>query len=168
MGFNYIGIKMNIRGEFTLITSIGKTIILPNTITAVGAEALLKHDFQNVTLNNFYLGLCDQSPAHSDALVDITTEPGSAGGYARKLLTRNGTDWPTVVTDANQETRVESKDVTWNAAAADFDTAFSRIFLCDIISGTAGILFAYSAPLSAAITLLDGNSFPVKYKFYIS
>ena len=156
------------RGEFVITKKSGEIIVLPNTITAVGAEALLKHDFQDITLNPFYLGLCDQSPAHSDTLVDITTEPGSAGGYARKLLTRNGTDWPTVVTDANQETRVESKDVTWNAAAADFDTAFSRIFLCDLISGTAGILFAYSAPLAAAITLLDGTSFIVKYKFYIS
>jgi hypothetical protein len=161
------GFKMNLRGEYVITLDSGKEIILPNTIVAEGAEALLKHDFQNVAITDFYIGLCNQVPAHADTLTSITTEPGVVNGYAREVLQRNAVDWPTVST-VNEETLVESKAVTFTAAGGDFDSPFSRLFLCDVASGTAGILFSYSAALASAVTLADTESFIAQYRMYMS
>ncbi len=155
------------RGEFIITQPNGKEIILPNTVTNEGAEEYLKDIFQGAALTGFFVGLCNQVPARSDVLTDITTEPTiGVNGYARQALAQNGTDWPTLAT-ANDESSITSKQVTFTASGGAFDAAHSRLFLCSVLTGTAGILYSYSAALAAAITLADGTSFDARYRFYL-
>ena len=143
------------RGQFIIMLPGGDEIILPNTIVEEGAEAYLARIFQNASITGFFVGLCDQGPVHTDTLTSISTEPTiGVNGYARQALVQNGTDWPTILTQ-NEETSIESKQVDFTASGGDFDTAHSRLFLCSVLTGTSGILYAYSAALQVATTLLD-------------
>jgi len=107
---------------------------------------------------NFYVGLCNQTPAFSDTLVSITTEPTSAGGYARQPLSRDATGWPNTNINVNGENLWRSAILTFAASGADFSDPFTRLFLCNVVSGTAGILFAYSGASPSEILILDGTS----------
>jgi len=114
---------------------------------------------------NFFVGVCDQVPAFSDTLASITTEPTSAGGYARLALTRDATGWPTIDL-VNGEIRWLSKVLNFAASGADFSTAFTRLFLCNVASGTSGKLFAYTGAYSSEILLLDGQDKDVRFEIY--
>jgi len=154
------------RGQYRFFLP-NQEIIVPNTITDEGEEAFLKQLFQNVALSaSLYVGLCNQTPAETDVLADLTTEPSVTNGYARELLTRNAVDWPGV-DSVNGVKRIASKQITFTASGGDFSTDFTRAFLCDAASGSVGTLFSYSGPLSAAILLLDGVSFDMQYEFFL-
>lgn len=155
------------RGEFILSQKDGSEIILPNTVTNAGAEEYLKDLFQGAALTGFFVGLCNQVPLRADLLTSIVTEPTiGVNGYARQPLAQNATDWPTVDTTSD-ESSITSKQVTFTAAGGDFDAAHSRLFLCSVLTGTAGILYSYSAALASPIVLVDGTSFDVRYRFYL-
>ena len=156
---------MRVHGEFT-VESGGAVFTVPNTLVSEGLEKLLAANFQAAALSNFYLGLCDQVGNFTDTLASITTEPSATNGYARALLARNTTDWPTVST-ANNETSVLSKSVTFTASGGDFSSQFSRLFLCDVSSGAAGTLFSFSAALASPILITNGNSVTVTYRLYL-
>lgn len=159
---------MNLRGEYILTFSDGTQKVIPNTIVAEGAEDMLLEIFQNAGLGSFYMGLCHQVPDNGDIHADITTEPTvGVNNYARGVLARNSTDWPTVAT-ANNESYMESKAVVFTASGGAFDAPFSRLFLCSTATGFAGVLFSYSAALASAITLASGDSFTAQYRFYLS
>jgi len=71
-----------------------------NTVPQVGAQRMLRMiaraDVTDITAGgNWYVGLCDQVPVINDELSDVTSELTSAGGYARKAITRNAAGWPT-------------------------------------------------------------------------
>jgi len=139
-------------------------------ITTEGEEALLKMLFQGDNTivaagANFYIGVCNQTPDKGDTLADITTEPSSAGGYARIALARNSTDFPTLG-QIDGETRILSILKTFSAVGADFSTGFTRLFLTDAASGSTGTLFAYSGPYSSAISLLNGQTQDFQFEFY--
>ena len=145
--------------------------VLPNIVVQEGEDSFLKMIFQNNDTiiaggANFYLGLCNQIPAQLDSLASITTEPGLVGGYARKPITRDAVGWPTIDV-VNDRKRIISKQVTFVAGGTAFDTAFSRAFICNILTGSVGILFAYSAALDAAVTLLPGQTFDLQYEFFV-
>ena len=135
-----------------------------------GEEALLKMLFQGDNTivaagGNFYLGLCNQTPAKNDTLTDITTEPTVANGYARESIIRSAVGFPTIE-QINGESRIVSLVLTFTASGGDFDKSFTRAFLCDVASGTAGTLIAYSGAYSSPILLVDGESQQVKFEFY--
>lgn len=159
------------RGQFVLFPGTPKQIIIPNRVVDTGEQSFLQMIFQgsiaDVALGgNFYIGLCEEVPDDTDTLATITTEPTSAGGYAREAVTRDAIGWPTVQL-INTDYMIESKTVTFTATGADFSRAINRLFLCNILSGTGGKLFAYSGPLANSITLLDGASLPLKYQFFL-
>ena len=141
-------------------------------IVTEGEEALLKMLFQGDNTivaagGNWYLGLCEQTPAKGDDLTSITTEPTSAGGYARIAIARNTTDFPTAnIGQISGETRILSILKTFSAVGADFSRTFDRAFLCNVASGTAGILFCYSGQYSSPIQLLNGQSQDIQFEFY--
>lgn len=156
------------RGQFIITPPNGDKIILPNTIVAEGAEAYLARLFPGTVLTGFFVGLCNQGPAHADSIVDITSEPTiGVNGYARQALAQNATDWPTISTQ-NEESFVQSKQVDFTASGGDFDAAHSRLFLCSVLTGTAGILYAYSAALQTATTVLDTETFSAQYQLFLN
>lgn len=159
------------RGQFVLFPNTDRQIIIPNRVVNEGEDSFLRMIFQGNVVDvalggNFYVGLCEEVPDEEDLLSTITTEPTSAGGYAREALTRDATGWPTVQL-VNTDYMVESKTVTFTASGADFSRSINRLFLCNVLSGTGGKLFAYSGPLANSLTLLDGESLPLKYQFFL-
>lgn len=145
-------------------------IIIPNLVPDTGEEDFLQAIFQNVFPiaggGNFYVGLCNQIPADTDTLASVTTEPTSAGGYARQAITRDATGWPTITT-INGHKAIRSTTETFSASGADFDAAITRAFLSDQSSGTSGALFSYSGALTASLTVLDGQSFQMQYECFL-
>jgi len=139
-------------------------------LTFEGEEALLKMIFHGdetivATGANFYLGACNQTPAKTDTLANISSEPSSQGGYARLPLARNILEFPTLG-QIDAETRILSIVATFSAVGADFSSPFTRLFLTNVASGSAGILLAYSGAYSSAIQLLNGQSKDVQYAFF--
>ena len=156
------------RGQFIITRPNGDEIILPNTIVEEGAEAYLARIFQGSAITGFFVGLCDQGPIHTDTLASITSEPTiGVNGYARQALAQNGTDWP-VISTVNEESFIESKQVDFTAAGGDFDNAHSRLFLGSVLTGTAGLLYAYSAALQVAVAVLDTETFSAKYRMFLN
>lgn len=146
-------------------------LILPNIVTKEGEDAFLKMVFRNddtivAAGANFYFGLCNQTPGDTDTLATITTEPtAGVGGYARLPAIRTAVGWPTISV-VNGRTKIETLLMNFAAVGADFDQQVSRLFMCNVLAGTAGILFAYSAPLDAPITILNGADIDVVYEFF--
>jgi len=139
-------------------------------ITSAGEQQLLKMLFQGDNTivaagANFYLGLCNQTPAKTDTMADISTEPTVANGYARKAIVRSAVGFP-VIEEVNGETRIVSLVISFTAAGGDFDASFTRAFLCTDASGLGGTLFAYSGAYGSVITLLDGETRQIKFEFY--
>ncbi len=145
-------------------------IIIPNLIPDGGKDEFYKMIFQDVTAiaggANWYIGLCDQTPAAANLLTDITTEPSGAGGYSRKAVVRSAVGWPTIST-INSRRAITSLAVTFTAAGADFSRVFSRMFLTDQSSGTAGKLYSISGPQTPAVLITDGASVQLQYRFYL-
>lgn len=147
---------------------------IPNIIVAVGKEQFLRGICAGEAMGltggpptQFHLGLCDQAPANADTLASITTEPTVAGGYLRKVIERNATGWP-IFDTVNGVRRARSKVLTYTAAGAAFSRAISRAFLCSVATGTVGNLFAVSGALTVPITLLDTESFQLRYELYFN
>ena len=139
-------------------------------ITHEGESEFLKMIFHGddsliAPAGNFYLGLCNQTPAKADLLTDINTEPSVTNGYARQAISRDTTGFPTIEI-INNETRIVSLVVTFTAIGGDFSASFTRAFLTDQASGTVGALLCYSGAYSAPITILDGQSRTMKFEFY--
>ena len=156
------------RGQFIITPPDGNKIILPNTIVAEGAEAYLDRIFRNASITGFFVGLCNQVPDNADTLSDITTEPTiGVNGYARQNLAQNGTDWPTIAT-ADEESSILSKQVDFTAAGGDFDAAHSRLFLCSVLTGSVGVLYAFSAALATATTVTSGTTWSAQYQMFLN
>lgn len=159
------------RGQYIIRSkNLGK-IIVPNRITAEGKDAFLKMLLRaDATFvaggGNFYVGLCNQVPDLADTLADLTSEPSSAGGYARLPITRDSAGWPDIEV-VSEDTVLRSAVMNFAAAGADYSTAFSRLFLCNVLSGTSGILFSYSGPIATPLLITDGNSIDVQYELYL-
>jgi len=140
-------------------------------ITTEGEEALLEALFQGVDTNfaaaggNLYLGLCNQTPDKADTMLDISTEPTVANGYAREAIARNITGFPTIE-QVNGESRIVSLVLTFAASGGAFSTSFTRAFLTTSASGSTGTLLAYSGAYATPILLADGQSQQIKFEFY--
>lgn len=108
---------------------------------------------------NLYLGLDARvTLAEADTLLSLSGEP-SGLGYARKALSTAGTGLSGQDFYINQPAayyRADSKVVTFTASGGAW-VSVSKLFLCTVLSGTAGKLIS-SLPLSATRTLQDGDS----------
>jgi hypothetical protein len=145
--------------------------ILPNLVTDEGEEHFLKAILQNVFPiaggANFYIGMCNQIPADTDLLTDISTEPTATNGYARQAITRDAIGWPTLAT-VNGHISLQSTTETFTASGGDFSAAFTRLFLTDQLSGTTGDLYSYSGALTTPVTVLATQSFQAKYELFMN
>lgn len=145
--------------------------VIPNRLTDEGRESMLKAIVRDVFDiaggGNFYFGLCNQTPDDADDLSAISSEPTSAGGYARIAKTRDATGWPILV-DVNGHKGIRTATITFSASGADFSAPISRAFMTDASTGTSGVLYGYSGALLTPITLPDGQSLPFQYTLYMN
>lgn len=147
-------------------------LIVPNLVVEEGAQSFLRMVFQNDLVDidpgggeAFHIGLCDEAGVAADAILGDLNEIATANGYARQQITRDATGWPTE-TLVNGQAQIQSTTETFAASGGDFSLAFSRVFLCNVASGTVGRLFAISTKIDPAILVLDGNSELISYEFY--
>lgn len=162
---------MGIHGQFVFHAGTPKEIIVPNLITDEGEQSFLKMigraDVVDVTAGgNFFVGLCSDVPAELDALTDISTELTSAGGYARKAITRDATGFPNL-TISGEAYKLQSLQLDFAASGADFNTTFTRAFLCNVASGMSGLLFAYSGVLPDPVQIDDAETFSMRYELFL-
>jgi hypothetical protein len=138
---------------------------LKNILHDEGEQALLSAYFATAMSGygpppaNLYLGLDNRaSLTESDTLTSLSGEP-SGLGYARKALSTAGTGLSGQDFYINQPAayyRADSKVVTFTASGGAW-VSVSKLFLCTVLSGTAGKLIS-SLALSATRTLQDGDS----------
>jgi len=162
---------MGIHGQFVFYLPEHEPIIVPNTITDEGEQSFLKMigraDVADVAAaGNFYVGLCSEIPDDADTLADIATELGAAGSYARQPISRDATGFPNLIAAAPAY-KLQSLQVDFTASGADFSTTFNRAFLCNVLSGTVGVLFAYSGALPDPVQVVDGVTFPMRYELFL-
>ena len=138
---------------------------LDNILHDEGEQALLSAYFAT-TMSGFgsppasiYLGLDARgSVVEADTLANLSGEPTTKIGYERKALSTAGTGANGQDFYINQPAayyRADGKTVIYTAGE-DW-TAVTQLFLCTVLSGTAGKLIATVA-LSASRTLLSGDS----------
>lgn len=156
---------MGFRGEFVELNKGGLVKnIIPNTVVQQGQQRILEAAFQNLTtlkpLGTLEIALIDEVPAYGDLIAAITTEPTSAGGYARQTLTPVIANW--VVDSVNGEARVTSAVVSFTATGADYSRTYSRYML----SEASAEIISYSSPISAPRLILDGETVNTQYRMY--
>lgn len=162
---------MKIYGVFTIFSPKGKILQrLKNTVVNEGEAAFLKmlmRDDQTIVAggDNFYIGLCGQNFSETTTLATLVGEPTTTSGYARQPVARSTAGWPTQ-DSVNNIARIRSAVVNFTASGGDFSTSIYRCFICNVVSGTAGTLFAVSAELSTPKQIVDGETFPVQYDLY--
>lgn len=143
---------MKIRGQF-----LHNGDLIDNTVIGQGVSLFLRSLFraESVMPADFYIGLTNSSVDFLDGTALATaaaTEP-SGHGYARQATVRGTSDW--TVELVNGVYRARSKVVTFTASS-DYTQAYSRLFLTDQASGTAGIVFAVSGPTPDPVLILNG------------
>jgi hypothetical protein len=133
----------------------------PNALADEGENAMLDVFFRAGTApSNFYIALYNDTPVDTDTLATLTGEP-SGSGYARSLVERNSTGWPTLALDSGDYRAVSSTE-TFTASGGTIGPV-TYACLVTAASGTSGLLIAYNA-LSASRTLNDGDSLDVTFR----
>lgn len=161
------------RGQFTISDPRGKEpdIILPNQLISEGIESFLKMMMRGTTTDvsvggNFYLGICGSTIDDDETLATLPGEPTVTNGYARNAISRDATGWPTIG-QVNGVWRALSKSVTFSASGGSFSETWYRCFLCNVSSGTSGLLYAVSAARDTPLLLTSGLSRVVTYELYL-
>lgn len=158
-------------GVFTIIHPRLGRVRLPNILVEEGEQSFLKMiaraDVADVAAGgNFFIGLSGVAITPTDTLATLSGEPGVVNGYAREAVTRNSAGWPSL-SQVNGLWRIATSTISFNASGGDFDANISRAFLCNVSSGSAGLLFAVSAALLTPLTITVANSpFDVVYELF--
>lgn len=136
-----------------------------NNLADEGEQAFLDVFLRGATApTQFYVGLSDSStPCSITDTATLTTasagEP-STNGYARQLIERNSTGWPTLGLDSGDYMATSSTE-TFSASGGSWGPVYC-VFL-GTTSDNTGKHISY-APLSTARTLASGESLQVTYK----
>lgn len=131
-------------------------INVANLLHDEGEQAILQAMFSEAYTvpAAYYIGLDDRvTIAEADTLASLAGEPG-VGGYARQAANSDAVDW-TISIDTG-DYQAKSKTVTFTPSGADYPTV-RNMFLCDVSTGTAGLIIA-SVALSQSRIVLDGDS----------
>jgi len=164
------------RGEYIITLHKGgdeddEEIIIPNTLVQEGQEKMWHALFNNDDLTNltFEFGAFAEVPVYAtNWAAQFASEPTvGVNGYARTSL--NPTGW--TIAAVNNEVYAESPNQVFTAAGGPFDKAFDRFFMVLVIEEPAATinryLLSYSSALAQAITLLDTQSYTLKYRAYL-
>lgn len=160
--------EKNFGGNF-IINPGPRELIVPNTIVSFGAEALLKFAFQDDDSDfpaSWFMGLTNASYEFDTAgiLAALAAEEPTGNGYERQELPRDAPTWD--VSLVNNLWRARSSTVTFTASAG-WDKDWSRMFLTDQETGTAGDVFCVSGAQATPQTVLSGLGPPLAYEFWV-
>ena len=157
-GFGDLDIAVGSLEYFDLIREQSFT---PNALADEGENAMLDVFFRAGTApTNFYIALYNDTPVDTDTLATLTGE-ASGNGYARQLVERSNTGWPTLALDSGDYRAVSSTE-TFTASGGSIGPVTYAV-LTTVVSGTAGLLIAYNA-LSQSRTLASGESLDVTFR----
>lgn len=134
-------------------------------ITKVFETAILDYVFHNDSsaIGEMFIGLCNnQSVSREMTLADIQEVQGD--GYSRIEIPRTSLGWLSVLDQADCQSIRTSEQVF--IPAGDW-TPFTRMFLCDVASGTDGKLLAITTPQPSEVLLTSGISYPVSFELYL-
>ena len=159
------------RGEYIVTDADGNEQVIPNTLVAEGQEKLWHALFNNDDLTDltFEFGAFAEVPVYASGYsAQYASEPTiGVGAYARTV--QNPTGW--TITATGSEVYAESPNQVFTATGAAFDKAFDRFFMLVVIeepaATTTRYLASYSSALAAAISLLDTQSYTIKYRVYL-
>jgi len=160
-----------LQGRFVITDKHGNPLHkLKNFITLAGAQSFLKmaargDDTDVAFEGDFYIGMCSGAPTRSTALSGITGEPTATNGYAREAVERSSVGFPTLDVVADKA-RMTSLLLSFTATGGDFSAAFTRLFLCNVASGTSGILYAVSAALETEKLVVEDETLSAYYELY--
>lgn len=138
-----------------------------NTLVAVGCTLFLRSMFRGESTlpTNFYIGLTNAGyNFDTTTIADLAVGEPSGNGYARQQVVRNTTDW--TVQEVNGVIQAKSKTVTFTASA-NWNKTWQRAFLCSVVSGSSGDLYAVSGPTPAVRTVLLNNAPLITYEFWL-
>lgn len=129
-------------------------------------EILMQGADEHDTPDGWYVGMCAEPTSVDETLTlaDLTEPTGN--GYARIKLDRNDVDWPVVDARGNNH-RALSKDIQFAASGGDWDVACTRMFLCNVSSGTEGELINMGAPFATPVQLNDTETVGVRYALFV-
>lgn len=151
-----------IRGEFIR----GDGLVLPNNITPIGAEKILRMAMRDESFTLF-MGLCEGVYTPTMTLAELTEPTIGTNGYARQAMTRDNAGWPTIGV-TNGEQYVESAPHIFVPTGSGFNQDISRMWISDGL--TSSVVLMLGTPLPAPIRLLSTT--PVlqrtfTYRFYL-
>ena len=127
----------------------------PNSAADELEDDILDVYFRGSTApTNFYLALYNDTPVDTDTMALLTGEP-SGNGYARQLIERSATGFPTLALDGGDYMLTSSTE-TFTASGGSIGPV-TYACLVTVSTGTAGLLLIYNA-LSQSRTLADGES----------
>jgi hypothetical protein len=120
---------------------------------------------EDVMPASLFMGLTNVGGSFDDVtLADLAAGEPVGNGYARQELVTGTSDW--TVDEVNGVIRVISKTVEFTASA-NWDKAWDRMFLCTVLDGTSGDVFAISGPAPAPRTVLSGAGPSINYEFWL-
>jgi hypothetical protein len=130
--------------------------VVHNALLDEGERNVLDVYFRNQNApGQFYLGLHSGDLAETATLANVV-EPSQAG-YARQLIERSTTGWPTLALDTG-DYQVESTQESFNAAATW--TPVNRAFLASTATGAVGSVILEAA-LSTTRALVSQDTLQV-------
>ena len=158
------------RGEYVITDSEGNEQVIPNTLVQEGQNALWANLFNRdaVVGWSFEFGAFAEVPPYATLFTaQYTSEPTiGVNGYAR--TTEAATGW--TIVSINDEAYAESPAQVFTAGGGSFDKAFDRFFAIVVTEQPAATftrsLVSYSSALASAITLLNGQSYTLRYRMY--
>jgi len=158
------------RGEYILVNEDGSETVIANSLIEEGLEQLITtlFNYDDITGHNFIFGAFAEVPVYGATLqAQYTTEPTiGVGAYARQSV--NPTGWAIVA--ANNEVYAESPLISFTATGADFDKSFNRLFMAVRIENPAATFVEYLTSVGSALaameTVLDGQTFSIKYRLF--
>ena len=104
-----------------------------------------------------YIGVCTQASPTTDALLK-STEPTSAGGYARIAVTNNTTNFPaaTGVSPATSKLHISFSFPASSGAWSTGATALQSFFIADSATLAGGNIL-WSGPLTPSTDIVNGT-----------
>lgn len=158
---------MEFGGRFILNPGTRRQIVTPNAILTDGCEYFLRTLFRAEAIlpANFYLGLTNAAGDFNVTFATIAAgEPNVAQGYARQPAVRGVGDW--TVTKVGNTWKATSKVVTFTSTGT-YSVDFIRLFLCNIVSTSAGKLFALGSPLQVPKHIIAGDNPKAVYEYWM-
>ena len=124
-------------------------------------KSVLKNDQSG--MSDYYIGLCSNTTiSRETGLSEIVEVIGD--GYSRIEVGRDSSSWAEPIEQPDclslrSVEKVFTANGTW--------TPFTRLFLCNVASGSNGKLLAVTNPLPTSVVLQTGNKYPVTFELFL-